>query len=85
MRLVFGRMRVYLKAAVAALLLLFSIVFLLANYGNRADVWFVRQFQGVATAWVVLLSGVAGVLFWKTLWWLASLPGQIRQLKGAGR
>lgn len=84
MSLVFRQTGVYLKAFVGAAIVVFLLVFFLANRGNKTDLWLWSQFTGnsrVATNWVVFGSLVAGVLLWWVAWWLVKLPGQWRAMR----
>jgi len=79
--LVFREARVYLKVGAAVLLLAFAVVFVLANLGNKAEVWFGKQFSDVASSWLVICSAVGGIVVWQLLRWLSSLPRQWRSVR----
>ncbi len=81
MSLVFRQMGVYLKALVGLVLIVFLIVFFVANHGNKADIWMWWQLKAVATNWVVLLALLAGVILWWLGWWMMTLPGQWRSMR----
>ena len=85
MPFVLGKAKVYLKTGAAVLLLAFALVFILANRGNTANVWFCRQFSGVSAVWLVLFSAIGGIILWWLLKWFSALLGQWRSLRQGGQ
>ncbi len=88
MSLVFRQTGVYLKTLVGAVVLLFLVLFFVADKGNRAEIWLFGQRkgeQGVSTNWVVFAGLLVGVLLWWLCRWMITLPGQWRTLRQDAR
>jgi ABC-type microcin C transport system permease subunit YejE len=72
------RFLAYAKLMLAALLAVFLVLTVAANYGNKTNVWFVRQFEGVPTLWLLAVTAVVSIV---GFWVLLRLRGMVRQVR----
>lgn len=74
----FKRVRVYAKLALAAALIVWLLLVVLLNRGNKTDVWFVWQFHQVPTLWLMVVTALISIV---SFWLVLRLRGVLREYR----
>jgi len=72
---------VYLKAALVIVLGLLLLIIVLANRGNKTDVWLLVQYEKVPTLWLIAVTAAVSIASFWVLTRVRGLMAQMRKVR----
>lgn len=72
---------VYTKAALVIVLGLLLLIIVLANRGNKTDVWLLVQYQQVPTLWLIAVTAAVSIASFWVLTRVRGLMAQMRKVR----
>ncbi len=82
MKLVLRRVKVYAKLILILAAIVLTLVVVLKNQENTADIWFFKPYTDINVLWLILIIAVSSVVGW---WGIRKIFGVLRELREVRR